>query len=195
MTHICVGNLNIIGPDNGLSLGRRQAIIWTNAGILLFGPLRTNANEIFEIYTFSSKIWECRLENSGNFCLGLNVLRTVHDMSLWAMIRLSHFYFNSVCCIAIYLTGLLWGPSVLGTFPIFHKLNITFITVMLIGMDGSTMLWKLCPFVQMVVRCLGSSRPLLVLMKAHEWWIGLTHPNRLGWLLRTKIVLFTAWRG
>ena len=33
VTHICVGNLTIIGPDNGLSPGRRQAIIWTNAGI------------------------------------------------------------------------------------------------------------------------------------------------------------------
>ena len=38
VTHICVGNLTIIGPDNGLSPGWRQAIIWTNAGILLIGP-------------------------------------------------------------------------------------------------------------------------------------------------------------
>ena len=42
VTHICVGNLTIIGPDNGLSPGRRQAIIWTNAGILLIGPWGTN---------------------------------------------------------------------------------------------------------------------------------------------------------
>ena len=35
MTHICVGKLTIIGSDNGVSLGRRQAIISTNAGILL----------------------------------------------------------------------------------------------------------------------------------------------------------------
>ena len=34
VTHICVGNLTIIGSDNGLSPGRRQAIIWTSAGIL-----------------------------------------------------------------------------------------------------------------------------------------------------------------
>ena len=31
MTHEYVGNLTIIGSDNGLSPGRRQAIIWTNA--------------------------------------------------------------------------------------------------------------------------------------------------------------------
>ena len=35
MTHICVSELTIIGPDNGLSPGRRQAIIWTNAGIYI----------------------------------------------------------------------------------------------------------------------------------------------------------------
>ena len=38
VTHICVGNLPTIGSDNGLSPDRRQAIIWTSAGILLIGP-------------------------------------------------------------------------------------------------------------------------------------------------------------
>ena len=38
VTLICVGNLPIIGSDNGLSPDRRQAIIWTKAGILLIGP-------------------------------------------------------------------------------------------------------------------------------------------------------------
>ena len=52
----CVGELTIIGSDNGLSPGRRQAIIWTNAGILSTGPLGTNFSEILiEIYTFSLK--------------------------------------------------------------------------------------------------------------------------------------------
>ena len=46
VTHICVVKLTIIGSDNGLSPGRRQAIIWTNAGILLIGPLGTNFIEI-----------------------------------------------------------------------------------------------------------------------------------------------------
>ena len=32
VTHICFSKLAIIGSDNGLSPGRRQAIIWTNAG-------------------------------------------------------------------------------------------------------------------------------------------------------------------
>ena len=46
VTHICVSNLAIIGSDNGLSPGRRQAIIWTNAGILSIGPFGTNFSEI-----------------------------------------------------------------------------------------------------------------------------------------------------
>ena len=56
MTHIYVSKIIIIGSDNGLSPGRRQAIIWTNAGILLIGPLGTNFSETFiEIYVFSFK--------------------------------------------------------------------------------------------------------------------------------------------
>ena len=46
VTHKCVGNLTIIVSDNGLSPGRRQAIIRTNAWILLIGPLGTNFREI-----------------------------------------------------------------------------------------------------------------------------------------------------
>ena len=45
-THICVGKLTIIGSDNGLSPGRRQATIWTSTGILLSGPLGTNFSQI-----------------------------------------------------------------------------------------------------------------------------------------------------
>ena len=46
VTHICVGKLTIIGSDNGLLPERRQDIIWTNAEILLIGPLGTNFSEI-----------------------------------------------------------------------------------------------------------------------------------------------------
>ena len=51
--HIYVGKLTNIGSDNGLSPGRRQAIIWPYAGILLIGPLGTNFSEIvIESQTF-----------------------------------------------------------------------------------------------------------------------------------------------
>ena len=56
MTYICVENLTIIGPDNGLSSARCQAIIWPNADLLLVEPLRTNLDEIsIEIHAFSFK--------------------------------------------------------------------------------------------------------------------------------------------
>ena len=54
--HICVGKTTIIGSDNGLSPGQRQAIIWTNAGILLIGTLGTNFGEILiECHSFPFK--------------------------------------------------------------------------------------------------------------------------------------------
>ena len=77
MTHICVGKLTIIGSDNGLSPGRCQAIIWTNAGILLIGLLGTNLSEILiEIDTFSFKKMHLKMSSAKcrPFCLGLNVL-------------------------------------------------------------------------------------------------------------------------
>ena len=42
MTHICISKQTINGSDIGLSPNRRQAIIWTNAGLLLIGPRGTN---------------------------------------------------------------------------------------------------------------------------------------------------------
>ena len=77
VTHICVGNLTIIGSDNGLSPGRRQAIIWTNAGILLIGPCGTNFSEILiGIQTFSFQKMQIKMSSAKwrLFCLGLNVL-------------------------------------------------------------------------------------------------------------------------
>ena len=75
--HICVSNLAIIGSDNGLSPGRCQAIVWTNAGILLIGPLETNFSEILNvIYIFPFKKMHLKI-SSGKwrpFCLGHNVL-------------------------------------------------------------------------------------------------------------------------
>ena len=64
-THICVGKLTIIGPDNGLSPRRRQAIIWTNAGILLIGPLGTNFSKILiGIQTFSFKKMHLKMSSA-----------------------------------------------------------------------------------------------------------------------------------
>ena len=77
VTHICVNKLTIIGSDNGLSPGRRQAIIWTNAELFLIGPLGINFSEILiEILTFSFKKMRLKVSSAKQrpFCLGLNVL-------------------------------------------------------------------------------------------------------------------------
>ena len=77
LTHICLSKLTITGSDNGTSRCQRQAIIWTNAGILPILNLEINFMEILrEILTFSFKKmhlntssaiwWQC--------CLGLSVL-------------------------------------------------------------------------------------------------------------------------
>ena len=77
VTHICVSEVTIIGSDNGLSPGRRQAIIWTNDRILLIRTFRTYFKEIVsEIHTFSFKKMHFKM-SSGKWrpsCLGLNVL-------------------------------------------------------------------------------------------------------------------------
>ena len=88
VTHICVSKLTIIVSDNGLSPGRRQTIIWTNAGILLIGPLGTKFNETsIEIHTISFKKIHLKM-SSGKWrpsCLGLNVLNLSQcsERDLW----------------------------------------------------------------------------------------------------------------
>ena len=98
MTHICVDNLTIIDSDNGLSPGRCQAIIWTNAGIWWIRPLRTSFGEILiEIQTFWFK--KMRLNVSSTkwrpFCLGHNVLTSwlLNKMAFYWL----YFFYEYVC--------------------------------------------------------------------------------------------------
>ena len=90
-THICVSENIIIGPDNGLSPGRRQAIIWTKVGILLIGILGIHFSEIIiEINTFSFKKMHLKMSSAKwrLFRLGLNVLKgqqqAHHSDLIWA---------------------------------------------------------------------------------------------------------------
>ena len=61
---MCIGNLTIIGSDNGLLPGRHQAIIWTSTGILwnLVKKLQWNLNQNLNIF-----IQENLFENGGHF--------------------------------------------------------------------------------------------------------------------------------
>ena len=83
VTHICISKLTIIDSDNGLSPGWRQAIIWTNAGILLIGPLGTNLSEILiEIHTLSctKMCWKMSLKDGDHFVSPSTLLSSIH---LW----------------------------------------------------------------------------------------------------------------
>ena len=102
VTHICISRITNIGSDNGLSPGRRQAIIWTNAEILLIEPFGTNFSEIFmAIHTFSFKKMHLNMSFGKwrTFCLGLNVLTFAEPR------KTSQYYccgcHGSLCCQAI----------------------------------------------------------------------------------------------
>ena len=65
VTHICVGKLTIIDSDNGLSPGRRQAIIWTNDGTMLIRTLGTNFSEILsDVHSFSFKEMHLKISSA-----------------------------------------------------------------------------------------------------------------------------------
>ena len=90
MAHVNVSKLTNIGSDNGLSPGRRQAIIQTNAGILLIEPLGTNFSEIvIEIHTISFKKMHLKMSSGRRwpYCFGLNVLNRpqLHRDGIWKL--------------------------------------------------------------------------------------------------------------
>ena len=79
--HICINKLTTIGSDNALSPGQRQAVIWTNAGILLIWTLETNFSEFLsKIDTFSLKKVHLKMLSAKwwQFFLGLSVVKEFH---------------------------------------------------------------------------------------------------------------------
>ena len=77
LTKMWVFPTTIIASDNGLSPAQRQTIIWTNAGILVIGPLGINFSKILiAIQTFSFKKMHLKISCAKKrlFRLGLNVL-------------------------------------------------------------------------------------------------------------------------
>ena len=77
-THLCIGNLTIISSDNGLLPGWHLAIIWTNAGILVIGPLGTNYSEILikiQIFSFMEMHLKWSSGKWWPFCLGFRCVK------------------------------------------------------------------------------------------------------------------------
>ena len=96
VTHICDSKQTIIGLYNGLLPGWHQAIIWTNYGILLIGPLGTNFSEIsMEIDTFSFKKMHLKVFGKCQpFCLGPNVLTHCGPVISYGISSLGHHSFR-----------------------------------------------------------------------------------------------------
>ena len=106
---ICVGNLTIIGSGIGLTPGRRQAIIWINAEILLFGPLGTNLSEnVITFFTFSLKKIHLKMScvTWRPFCLGLNVLSSMKMcIPLTQFCHSGTIYASSTCILNNFFVG------------------------------------------------------------------------------------------
>ena len=82
VTHICVSKLTIIGSYNGLSPDRRQAIIWTNAGLLSIGPIRTYLSENF--------IFQTTFSNAFSW-MKMSTFRLICHWSLFPRVQLTIF--------------------------------------------------------------------------------------------------------
>ena len=76
--HICISKLIIIGSENDLEPGRRQPIIWTNAGVLLVRTSETHASEILsKTHKFPFKRMHLKMSSVKwwQFCLDLKVIK------------------------------------------------------------------------------------------------------------------------
>ena len=117
MTHLCVGNLTIVGSDNGLSPGRRKAIIWTNAGILSIAPYKQgnfcrNRHIFILKNAFQNVIWEMTAILSRPQCVKTSFLICVNICSLavfkvwvgtsckfseWFITKIIYMYYIDFC--------------------------------------------------------------------------------------------------
>ena len=104
-------NWAIIGSDDSLSTVRRQAIIWTNAVLLLFGPLETTFIEISTtIEQFSYKKFGLKMSSTKWWpvCLCLSVLRHWQHLVSRYSFLLSSLFRRDVASILFVITGIIY---------------------------------------------------------------------------------------
>ena len=99
VTHICVSKLTIIGSDNSLSPGRRQAIIWTSAGICYWTlgnkfqwTLDINLHIFIQENAFENVVWETADILSRPQCV--NVVYTTNNISQYGLGNLLYPHFE-----------------------------------------------------------------------------------------------------
>ena len=117
-----------IGSDNGLSPGRSQAIIWTNAGILAIESLGTNFSEILiEVHIFSFKKMHLKMSSAEwqTFCPGrcvkINIAYSnsplvIYFQSWGAADERKHWRFRGACLDPDSLYAARLDVSVCGTY-------------------------------------------------------------------------------
>ena len=137
VTHICVSKLTLIGSDKGLVPGKRQATIWTNAGILFIGHMGTNFNKIsidIHIFSFKQTYFKMSSGKCRRCCLCLNVLGPYllnfrkhhgvcglsfagiqHQMTINCYVHYS-FLWESNIVSKWEIWNSLWGPCIIHTF-------------------------------------------------------------------------------
>ena len=92
-----------IGPDNGLSPIRRQATIWTNAGLLLIGTLGTNFSEILiVIHKFPCKKMQLKMSFGKwrPFCTGGDESTVIWHLPQNKMLHFKIFLWFFVCLVS-----------------------------------------------------------------------------------------------
>ena len=116
-----------IGSGNGLSLLRRQAITWTNAGLLSIGPLGINFSEIWIIGIISFLFMKMYLKMS-----------SVRIVAIWSSEKwVTSLMMTPECCRWTRLTSLLlmlWcfaSPGHKGPWHWLHRIHGTLCTSMM----------------------------------------------------------------
>ena len=129
VTHIWIGKLTIIGPDNGVSPGRRQAIIWTSAGILLVGSLGTHFSEILigiQIFSLKKCIWKCRRRNSFHF-VSASMWHINTFLAPCEVVRnqCSDLLYRAFAVVVLGLSAIMTPPHISGYLRVFHLSQVT----------------------------------------------------------------------
>ena len=85
---MCIGNLIIIGLDNDLSPSRRQAIIWTSAGLFIISWTLGNSEISTEMLASSFKKMRLKASSAKQrpFCLA-----TLDWAMVWCRLATTHY--------------------------------------------------------------------------------------------------------
>ena len=137
---ICVSKITTIGSDNGLSLGRRKAIIWTNAGVLLIEPF---SEILIEIYTFSFKKMHLKTSSAKRrpFCLGLIVFTVLYHFIyvIWFLIEWWPPHWN--ISMEIFLSRHFWITPLIGILRVTSQWFVQYIRDQQIVTKVPAILW------------------------------------------------------